>query len=268
MKTVPLCSFVLLSVSGLLQAQFNVPQLGPARYSNGSIHLIRGIGANLIVDSAITANAEHASFSDTSGLLSVSGLIRLLRIDGSTLAEYHSDEPSPLLHSDSTLQTTAVWLPSKHLLLRWDGGQLVETSVDDSAFGGKVTFVSLPSSSSAQFYVTRVDSSVAHISVALPSGRVTSVDTLPAAHGWVFVQQGWILSQDEWGLIAERPNGLRQTIQLSQQPLAAGDLSIEPMSNHWLHVSSRSVASSWALYVDTNKVNIFLLPPPALEAHR
>jgi len=45
-------------------------------------------------------------------------------------------------------------------------------------------------------------------------------------------------------------------------------LSIEPMSSHWLHVSSRSVASSWALYVDTNKVNIFLLPPPALEAHR
>jgi hypothetical protein len=268
MKPVTLCSFVLLSVSGLLQAQFNIPQLGTARYPDGSVHLIRGIGANLIVDSGVTANAEHASFSDTAGLLSASGLIRLLRADGSTLAEYQSGESSPILHSDTTLQTSAVWLPSKHLLLRWDGGQLAETPVDDSAFGGRVTFVSLLSSASAQFYVTRADSSVARLSVALPSGRVTSVDTVPAARGWVFVQQGWVLSQDESGLVAERSNGSRQTIQLSQQPLAAGDLSIEPMSNHWLHVSSKSIANSWALYVDANKVSIFLLPPPALEAHR
>ncbi len=269
MKHIAFGGFLLLSVGALLVvAQLTVPQVGAARYADGSVHFIRGIGGNLIVDSRIVATADHASFSDAGGLLSSNGLIRLLHADGSLLAEYQSAEPLPVLHSDSTLQTTAAWLPSQRLLLHWDGSQLAGTAVDASGFGGQVTFVSVASNTSAQFYVTRADLSVARISVALPSGRVISSDTVPGARGWVFVQQGWILSQDEWGLVAERPNGYRQTIQLSQQPLAAGDLSVEPMSNHWLHVSSKSIATTWAMYVDNTKVNIFLLPPPALEAHR
>ena len=140
--------------------------------------------------------------------------------------------------------------------------------IPEAELGGTVCFVSLASSTSAQLYVTRPDSTVARVSVTLPSGRITSEDNQPGARGWVFVQQGWLFSQDEWGLIAERSNGSRQTIQLSRTPLSASDLKVEQMSSHWLHVSSHSTGTNWAVYVDSSKVNIFLLPPPALEAHR
>ena len=268
MKSFGVGSCALLAASALLEAQLNVPRLGTARYADGSVHLIRGIGANLIVDPRTLARADGASFSDSIGLLSAKGLIRLVRTDGTGLGEYRSDEPLPVLHLDSAAQSTAVWLPSKHLLLRWDGSQFVETAVDDSGFGGRVTFVILASTTTAQFFVARADSSVARVSVSLPSGRITSSDTEPAVRGWIYVQQGWLVSQDERGLVAERSNGNRQTIQLSQQPLSVGDLTVEQMSNHWLHVSSRSTGTNWAVYLDAAKVTAFLLPPPAEEAKR
>ena len=253
MKPLALFSVAVLSA----HAQLSVPQLGIAHYSDGSVRIVRGISANFIVDSHLLAAADAASFSDISGLVSANGLIRLLRSDGSVIAEYQTGEPAPLLQAG-----TVAWLPSRHSLLRWDGLKFTETPVDDSSFTGAVTFVNLPTANTAQFFVTRTDSSVARISVALPSGRVTSSDSEPAARGWVVVQQGWTVFQDEWGLVAERPNGNRQTIQLSSAPIAATDLHVEQMSSHWVHVSSSSSGTNWALYLDNNKVDIFLLPPP------
>jgi len=269
MKSFAIHSFLLLSTSvALLEAQLSIPQLGAAHYPDGSVHLIRGIGANLIVDPHNLAAADAASFSDSGGLLSAKGLIRMQRSDGTVVGEYRSVESTPLLHMDSTVSSAAVWLPSKHLLLRWDGARFAETSIDDSSFGGPVTFVHLASQNAAQFFVTRSDSSVGRVTVSLPSGRVTSSDTEPAAHGWVFLQQGWTLSQDEYGLTAERVNGSRQSIALGRQPLQLGDLHVEQMSNHWIHVSSRFSDAGWAVYLDPNKVNAYLLPPPAPEAKR
>jgi hypothetical protein len=269
MKSLAVLSFALLSVNATpLEAQLNVPQVGTAHYPDRSIHLIRGVGANLIVDAHSAATADVVSFSDSIGLLSASGRIRLQRSDGTVLGEYASDEPAPLLHVDSTVLEAVVWLPSKHLLLSWEGKSFAETPVDDSSFGGPVTFVNLASRSAAQFFVTRPDSSVARVTVALPSGRVISSDTEPSAHGWAFLQQGWVISQDEHGLIAESSKGIKQTIPLSQRSLQPGALQIEQMSNHWIHVSLRFSDAGWAVYLDANKVTAFLLPPPSPEEKR
>jgi hypothetical protein len=264
MKPFVVCGFALLSAHALLEAQLNVPQLGMARYQDGSVHLIRGVGANVIVDRHALARAGTAAFGDTGGLLAANGTIRAVLPDGTVLADYQANEPAPVLNSNGSTQGTGVaWLPSKHVLLLWDGTKFSETSVDDSSFGGTVTSVTMPASGSAQFFVSRADSSVARISVALPSGSVTSSDTEPGARGWALLQQGWTLSQDEWGLTAERANGgNRQTIQLSKQPLSLTDLHVEQMSNHWLHVVSVSSGANWVLYLDATKLNIFLLPPP------
>jgi len=261
MKSFRIPSCALLT-SMLLSAQLTVPRAGVARYPDGSIHIIHGIPANLIVDSGVLGNADTASFSDAIGLLAGGGLIRLLRADGTILGQFLSDDPQPLL------QINAAWLPSKHLLLQWDGTKFVETPIDDSSFAGKVTFLSLPATNVAQFYVTRGDSSVARITVSLPSGVVTSADTQPAAHDWLFIQQGWTLSSDEHGFTAENAQGNMQTIALSKQPLPSGDLILEQMSNHWLHIASRSTRAAWAVYLDQSKLNVSLLPPPAPEAAR
>jgi len=261
MKSFRISSCALLA-GMLLPAQLTVPRAGIARYPDGSIHIIHGISANLIVDSGVLGNAESASFSDSTGLLAESGLIRSLRADGTVLGAYHSDDPLPLL------QVNTAWLPTKHLLLLWDGTKFVETPIDDSSFEGKVTFLSLPATNVAQFYVTRADSSVARFTVSLPSGLVVSSDTQPAAHDWLFIQQGWTLTAADHGLTAENAKGSTQTITLSKQPLPPGDLVLEQMSNHWLHISSRSTRAAWALYLDQSKVNVSVLPPPAPENAR
>lgn len=269
MKRFAICSWALLGAGALLEAQLTVPQVGVARYADGSVHPVRGIAGNLIVEPRAIATAEGASFSDSAGLLSVGGEIQFVRTDGTVLGEYRSGETSPVLNIDPLAQAATAWLPSKHLLVWWNGSAFVEAPVDDSAFGGRVTFVSLASGTTAQFFIGRADSSVARISVSLPSGRIASSDTTPGARGQTLMQQGWILSQDDWGLTAERANGNRQTIQLSQRVLPADDLTMERMADHWLHVSSRSTGTGWAVYLDATKVNIFLLPAPKkLEAAR
>ena len=268
MKSFVVCGWALFAACAMLNAQLVVPQLGVARFSDGSVHSVRGVTANLIVDSRAIGKAEGAAFADSFGLTLTHGLVRLIRADGSVLGEYSSDEPQPILAIDSAAQSAAVWLPSRHLLVHWDGSQFVEAPVDDSSFAGRVSFVSLKADNTAQFYVVRGDSSVARFLVTLPSGRVTSADIEPSARGPVFVQQGWILTQDAWGLIAERPNGNRETIQLSAKALPTGDLTMERMSNHWLHVSSKTTGTDWALYLDAAKLNISFMPPLAVGATR
>jgi hypothetical protein len=268
MKPFVVCGWVLFAAGAMLDAQLVVPQLGVARFSDGSVHPIRGVAANLIVQARSIGNADSASFSDSIGLTSTNGFVRLVRPDGIVLGEYRSGEQQPILAIDSAAQSAAAWLPSKHVLVHWDGHQFVEVPIDDSSFVGRVSFVSLKADNTAQFFVVRDDSSVARFQVTLPSGRVTSADIEPSARGPVFVQQGWMLTQDAWGLIAERANGNRQTIQLSAKALPASDLTMERMSNHWLHVSSKSTGTDWALYLDAGKLNISFMPPAAIGAAR
>jgi hypothetical protein len=253
-----------LASSLLLHAQLAVPQPGIVRFADGSVRAVRGIPANLMVHSLI-ASADLVSFSDVGGLISSNGLIRLLRIDGKVLGEYQSGEPRPLLNIDAALQSAAVWLPSKHLLLHWDGKAFAATPVDDSSFGGGISFVRLASDTTAEFFASLTDSAVARVSVALPSGRLVNSEIQPGVYGKVFLQHAWILSQNERGLLAETANGTRQMIPLSQQPLPAGDLTIERMSTDWLHVSSRSIGASWAIYLSAAKLSVSLLPPPVRE---
>jgi len=269
MKRIAVCSWIWLAASALMEGQLSVPQLGVAHYADGSVHVVRGIAANLIVDSRTIATADSASFSDSAGLIAARGVIRLIRTDGTVLGEYQSGEAQPVLNIDPLAQFAAVWLPSKHLLLSWNGRQFVETPIEDSSFAGRVMSISVASSTSAQFLVGRADSSVARISVSLPSGRVTNSDTAPGAHRQVIAQQGWIVSQDDLGLTAERADGSRQTMALSTHAIPVGDLTMERMSDHWLHVFSRSASTDWAIEVTATKLSIFLLPVPvAGEAAR
>jgi hypothetical protein len=261
-----LCFLGWISVCGLASAQLRVPQLGFARFSDGSVHAIRGVAANLLVDAAVMGVADCVSFADSGGLVSSNGLIRLMSADGKVLGEYQSDEPLSILDIDSSLTTAVVWLPGKHLLLNWNGNRFTATSVDDAAFGGAVIFVRLASANTAQFFVRLADSSVARLSVALPSGGLISSDVQPGISGMVFAQQGWVISQAPHGLVAELANGQRQTIELSKAELGVNDLTIERMSSNWLHVSSRSMGINWAINLSGAKASVWLLPPPVHEA--
>jgi hypothetical protein len=263
MKRFAVFGAMFVWLCGLLPAQLHVPQPGFARFSDGAIHIVHGITANLIVGARALAKADSASFSDCGGLTSSDGLIRLTNAEGAVLGEYQSGEAQPILNIDSSLQSAVVWLPSKHALLGWDGTAFTTAAVDDSGFGGKVTFVRLASGKTVELFVELAHSSVTRLSVSLTEGRLINAEREPGGHGAVFVQQGWLLSQNERGLMGELPDGKRQTIELSKAPLPADDLKIERMSNNWLHVSSRSTGADWAVYLSSTKTSVSLLPPPA-----
>ncbi len=257
------CAFIWL---GPLHAQLSLPQPGFARYADGSVHLVVGIPANLIVNARALTKADWASFSDTGGLTSTNGLIRLMSASGAVLGEYQSGEARPILNIDSSLQSAVAWLASKHVLVAWNGTKFTEVEVDDSSFGGKVTFVRLTSAKIAELFVELADSSVSKLSISLPSGQLIGSNAEPGGHGAVFVQQGWMLSQNGRGLMAELPDGNRQTVELSKEPLPAEDLTIERMSTDWLHVSSRSTGADWAVFLSSRKTSVSRLPPPVREA--
>ncbi len=260
--------FLFLAGGCLLPAQLSVPQLGAARYRDGSVHLIRGVGANAIIGPRIAGTVRAISFSDSLGMIATRAVIQLLNANGTLVGAYLTREQAPVLHVDSTPASALAWLPSKHLLIQWNGTGFQEIPVDDSSFGGPVTFVQLAASNVAQFFVKRADSSVGKISVGLPGGSVTSADLEPDATGAVASLQGWTVWQNEGGLIAEQANGNKQIISLQAQTLPAGDLTLEQMSSHWLHVSSASLRMSWAVYLDAAKVEVSQLPPPVKEIYR
>jgi hypothetical protein len=182
------------------------------------------------------------------------------------LGEYQSGEPRPILNIDSSLLSAVVWLPSKHMLLGWDGRAFTATTIEDSAFGGEVTFVRQAPGKTVELFVEQADNSVAKLTVSLSEGRLLNAETEPAAHGAVFVQRGWMLSQNGRGLMGELPNGNRQTMELSKEPLPGDDLRIERMSNDWLHVSSQSTGTNWAVYLTATKLSVSLLPSPVRES--
>jgi len=266
MKRLAILGSVVVWLGGLLLAQLSLPQPGFARFSDGSVHLVLGIASNLIVGARVLNTADSASFSDSGGLTSSNGLIRLMSDDGAVLGEYQSGDPRPILNIDSSLLSAVVWLPSKHILLGWDGKAFTTTAVDDSAFGGEVTFVRQAPGKTVELFVEQADDSVAKLTVSLSEGRLLNAETEPGARGAVFVQRGWLLSQNGRGLMSELPNGNRQTVELSKEPLPAGDLRIERMSNDWLHVSSQSTGTNWAVYLTATKLSVSLLPPPVREA--
>jgi hypothetical protein len=255
----------LLLLCAILKAQLSVPLFGVVRFSDGSVHAVHGVAANLIADRRTLTSADAASFSNTAGLISENGLIQLVRTDGTVIGEYQSGEPQPLLNIESTEQSAVAWLPLKHLLLGWNGKVLTQTAIDDSMFGGRVTFVRLADRGTAEFFVQLPDLSVAKVSVSLPSGQLRSSDIQPGISGRMIVQQDWVLAQNGKGLVAASINGGAQDIVLSEKALPTGDLTMERMSNDWWHVASKSVGTHWAVQLGAFKSSVFLIPPPVSQ---
>jgi hypothetical protein len=244
----------------LLDRQLSVPQLGYTRFLDGSVHLISGVAANLIVELQSIAQTDRASFSDSGGLTSSNGVIRLHDAAGRVMAEYPSDEPRPLLNIDSSLGSVAVWLPSKHSLLGWNGAAFTSTLIDDSQFGGQVTFAKLANPTTAEFFVLLADSSVVRFLVGVPSGSSISGNIEPGIHGRVFAQNDWIIWHDHQGLVAQLRNSVGEPIRLIREASTPPDWAVERMSNEWLHISSPSSGMNCALSFSTSRVTVSLIP--------
>ncbi len=108
-------------VAGLLSAQVSVPRIGLVRYADGSVWAVNGLKANFVLGTRLLTGVTAASFSDAGGLVAIPGEIDLIRLDGSVVGRYRTDEPQPVLDISGELSSATVYLPSTHTALHWNG---------------------------------------------------------------------------------------------------------------------------------------------------
>lgn len=108
-------------VAGLLPAQISIPRIGLVRYADGSVWAVNGLKSNFVLGTRLLTGVTIASFSDTGGLVAIPGEIDLIRLDGSVVGKYRTDETQPVLNISSGLTSATIYLRSSHTLLHWNG---------------------------------------------------------------------------------------------------------------------------------------------------
>ena len=129
-------------VAGLLPAQVGTPRVGMVRYADGSVWTVNGLKANFVLGMRLLTSVNAASFSDSGGLIAIPGEVDLVRLDGSVIGRYPTDEPRPVLDISGDLASAIIWLPSKHTQVHWNGSSFVVTEADvpDPAIFHQKTF--------------------------------------------------------------------------------------------------------------------------------
>jgi hypothetical protein len=244
-----------------LPGQLSVPQIGTARYPDGSFHTVQGLPANMIVADLPLDSGEAASFSDKGGLISQSGTIRLLGKDFSIMAEYPVGE-KPLLSIDGEPTSALAWLPNTHILLHWNGSRFEAIGVAASDVDGEVTDLQSSGSRQARFIVEHADKSVAAVTVSLRSGNLVSSEPLPGVQGYAFGQGFFVVYASEKELVVDNLRGYRRSVAIP-----ASDFTIERMSDNWLHVYSPSLRQNWALYLTQADLRLSMLPGLPEQGH-
>lgn len=235
-------------------AQLSVPKIGVVRYSDGTLHSVRGLPSNILISDLSHDSVQAASFSDGGGLIFANGAIRLLNVDMSTVAEYPTSE-KPLLAIDGELTSALVWLPQSGKLLRWDGSQFVSLDLDTSEIDGAVTGLARSGSKQAVLIIQRADNSVARVAVSLRTGNLVTSELLPGVRGYTFPQGSFMLFASDKELIADDLHGYRRST-----PIPASDILVERMSSNWLHLYSPSLKQSWALHLTSADLDLSQLP--------
>ncbi len=253
-------SIALLVCPAALVAQLSVPAVGVARYTDRTVHGINGLEANLLVDSQMLAGADAASFSDSGGLISSAGRIQLVTLQGIVVGHFNANEPSPVLNMDGGLTTAIAWLPSRHLLIHWNGQSFAETQVNGAELPGEITSVEALSSSLARLLGNDTGGNVFQVNVSLGTGTVVSQDLLPGIKGPAFQQYGFIVSQGSNGLEIQAPGGAVRTL-----PFSAPTVRFERMSSGWVHIASPATHQDWALHLTNNALQLSILPAPKVS---
>lgn len=238
-------------------AQLRAPQPGIARFSDGSLRVVRGVPANLIVDGPSLGKAAAASFSDSGGLIFENGRVELLSSRGAVIAEFESADPAPVLNVDGPLSSAIAWLPSQKTILSWSGDCFSVSKLGAAVLDGQVSAIRRTSEGTAKLLLMHSDGTVSQMTAALKTGSVLSEDSLPGLQGRTFFQHGWFVSLTPQGLSVDGPS--HREFRLGDAN-ALTDLRIERMSSDWLHIFSSRTGQSWALYLSARDMNLSWLP--------
>ncbi len=251
---------IVAALSGCASAQIKPPVVGFVRTVSGEVLPVRGVHANLTYGTPIATQAEAASFSDQYGLISKTGQILLMKVDGTLIGRWQTDETNPILSLDPDNGSAAAWLPGQGTLLHWRAGRFeVSPSV---ALDPKSHVTSLRvAAGNAELQVLNEGGTASTVVVDLETGMIRSTAAHPGIRGPVLAIDGSLLFLDEHRWAFETPDGSRRYISIDKD-----DLRFTRMSNDWFHITSPGSSQEWALHLTQTQLELSELPVSATNA--
>ncbi len=245
------------ALSGIcLYGMITAPSPGFVRYGGLPIQRLYGLSGNLVLAGSLFGAADAVSFSGTAGLIAAGGNLKLIRLDGSAIAEYrYMSQAAPLLGADPSPDGAVAWISESGVVLWWNGKTFTTVAVESSAFDGRIDCISLISSNIARLLITHPRGGVSSVNIALPAGDMISSDLLPGAQGSAFQTGSSLLWSDERGLEIEMAGGAQHTL-----PAPRGGFTAEQMSSLWLHLYFPSNGTHWALHLGGSEPSLSRLP--------
>jgi hypothetical protein len=255
---------LFLLTAGTLAAQIASPRAGFVRYEDRSVRAVYGMPGNLVVESHPSLFADSVSFSDWGGLAADNGRIRLLRRDGSTVAEAPVTDRDVLLNAGTKPEQSVAWLPASHRLLCWTGREFRSVLVNDSAISGTIVSVASLSPTEVRFISTEADGSASAIRISASSGDVLSTDTIAGVRGAAYQIGSFLISANDKGELVLDREGVQENLLCSIQ-----NLSVQRMASDWALLSGQKGSQRWVLYLPhAGRPVVSMLPalPPSLRA--
>lgn len=252
-------SIVSLCIAPMpLASQVNAPKAGVVRYRSGSVHPVYGLGSSWVVRAPFVRSAVAAAFSDRFGLVSDGASLSLLKEDFSPLARTSCVESNPVLGISDTSDSAVAWLPSRAVLIAFDGKNFTSIPVIGLEPGVAITAIA-KSGSVVRLLETRPDLTVAVVEVALPTGQVSASREIIEARGRAALHGNYVCSVYESKLHLS-PLDNAPALEF---PLEGADVSFEQASSKSLHITSPAGNRNWIAYSENGHIALAELPAPA-----
>ena len=232
------------------------PIAGIVREPDQTLRSVYGFSSNLIVGARLPLKgALAASFSSDSGLVLSTGSLKFIKIDGNVIGSYATEELHPVIGIADGDSQAAAWLPSEEKLVRWSGSQVAAFPLSAAKLPGPIIALQANSTDSIDLWVNTQTSAVQHFRLSLPDGALSPLETVTGVSSSVAVVSGSLISADSGNLRIQSPGGTVRSL-----PFPFSDLTLEPASDHWIHIVSASTRRQWMLHVDASGTSLSELP--------
>jgi hypothetical protein len=149
-----------------------------------------------------------ASFSSDAGLVLVPGSLEFVKIDGSIISSYATEELHPVLGiAAGDLQTAAAWLPSEEKLIRLSSSQVSVFPLSAAKLPGPIVALKIASPNSVDLWTKAQASAVQRFRLSLSSGALSPLETVTGIASNIAVINGSLLSADSGNLRIQSPGG-------------------------------------------------------------
>jgi hypothetical protein len=236
------------------------PVAGIVREPDRTLRSVYGFSSNLINGGPLPIKGVlAAAFSSHAGLILTSGSLDFVKLDGTVVGSYATEELHPVLGvAAGASQHAVAWLPSEEKFVRWSGAQFTAIPLNFAQLPGPIVALQVNRGDSVDLWTKAQTADVQHFRLSLPDGALSPLEAVTGVDSSVAVLNGALVFADSGNLRVQLPAGTTRTL-----PFPFSDLTLEAASDHWLHIASASTRRQWMLHVDASGAALSELPPAA-----